>query len=216
MALITDFASLKTAVAQYQWRIGDTEFESAVDGMIQMAGARLNRKLALRVMEADNELTGTIGSRTIPLPADFVEPYGLSLTTFGATTPLRASNAGQMALSEGQGVPSTWIIDGANISLNTLLDQAHTFTLRYRKSFVLSEAVPTNWLLENHPDIYLAAVCTWGGVFMRDQEQATLHKAILEEGLDELQWLESRSIALAPLGVDPALNGRSSFNITNG
>jgi len=216
MALITDFASLKADVAQYGWRTGDTEFESAIDGMIQKAGARLNRKLRLRVMTGDAELTGTSGSRTIALPDDYVEPFGLSLTTFGAPRPLRPSIAGKMALTDAQGTPGAWSIDGGGITLNCLCDQAHTFLFNYRKSFVLSEAAPTNWLLDNHPDIYLAAVCVWGGVFMRDQEEAVKHKAILEEGLEELAWLESRGIALAPLGVDAALVGGSRFNVITG
>ena len=216
MALITDFDSLKAAVAQYGWRTGDTEFEDAVDGMIQMAGARLNRKLTLRVMEEDGELTGTPGSRTIALPADYVEPFGLSLTTSGHSQPLRYYVSGKLPQYDAQGTPNAWSIDGSGISLNCLCDQAHTFQFRYRKSFVLSEAVPTNWLLTNHPDIYLAAVCLWGGVFMRDQEEASKHKSILEEGLEELQWLESRDVALAPLSVDAALLGGSGFNIITG
>lgn len=216
MALITDFDSLKAAVAQYSWRTGDTEFEDAIDGMIQMAGARLNRKLSLRVMDVDATSTGTVGERLIGLPADFHEPIDLKLTTFGEPQELRPTVAGQMSLHDHQGTPTKWCVNAGSLQFDTLLDQAHTFLFRYRKSFVLSEAVTTNWLLTNHPDIYLAAVCLWGGVFMRDQEEAVKHKSILEEGLEELQWQESRSIAIAPLGVDGALVGRSGFNIITG
>lgn len=216
MALITDFTTLKAAAAQYAWRTGDSTFEAEIDGMIQLAGSRLNRKLALRVMEVDASLTGTPGSRSIALPADYVEPFALRLTTFGDACKIQPYVAGQMPLHDSQGSPEGWCIDGTNISLDHLCDQAHTFLFRYRKTFTLSEAAPTNWLLTNHPDIYLAAVCVWGGVFMRDNEEATRHKIILEEGLEELSWQEARSIAIAPLRVDPALVSRSGFNITTG
>ena len=216
MALITDFTTLKSAAAQYAWRTGDSTFEDEIDGMIQLAGSRLNRKLALRVMEVDAALTGSVGSRSIALPADYVEPFALHLTTFGYARKLQPYVAGQMPLRSAQGTPQGWCIDGTNISLDHKCDQAHTFQFRYRKTFTLSEASPTNWLLTNHPDIYLAAVCVWGGVFMRDNEEATRHKIILEEGLEELSWQEARSISIAPLRVDPALVSRSGFNIITG
>lgn len=216
MALITDFASLKTAVAQYAWRTGDTEFEDAVDGMIQMAGSRLNRKLPLRVMDADAALTGTISSRSIALPADFLEPFALRLTTFGNAVPIPASIAGIMPLFDAPSTPAAWCIDGASIALDHPCDVAHTFLFRYRRSYVLSEAVTTNWLLTNHPDLYLAAVCTLGGVFMRDQDEAARMNAMLLEGIEDLTWQESRSVSVAPLTVDPALVARNGFDIVSG
>lgn len=216
MTSITDFASLKTAVGRYAWRTGDAEFENEVDGMIQMAGSRLNRKLPLRVMEGDTTLTGTPGSRAIDLPADYLEPIALSLTTFGEPRPLRASIAGQMALHDSLSSPEAWCIDGQTIALDHLCDQAHTFLFRYRKSYVLSESVTTNWLLDNHPDLYLAAVCTLGGVFMRDQDEAARMNAILLEGIEDLTWQESRSVSVARLGVDAALTARGGFNIITG
>lgn len=216
MALITDFASLKTAVAQYAWRTGDTEFEDAVDGMIQMAGSRLNRKLPLRVMDVDAALTGTISSRSIPLPADFLEPFALRLTTYGDTRPVQPSIAGVMPLLDAPSSPGAWCVDGANISLDHPCDVAHTFLFRYRRSYVLSSVVTTNWLLANHPDLYLAAVCTLGGVFMRDQDEAARMNAILIEGIEDLTWQESRSVSIAPLTVDPALVARNGFDIISG
>lgn len=216
MALITDYASLKTAVSQYAWRTGDVEFEDAIDGMIQMAGSRLNRRLPLRMMDGDAALAGTPGSRLVALPADFLEPFALRLTTFGNTEPVQPSIAGVMPLYDAPGEPRMWAIDASNIALDRPCDIAHTFLLRYRKSYVLSESVPTNWLLTNHPDIYLAAVCTLGGVFMRDESEAARMNAMLSEGIDDLTWLESRSTAIAPLSVDPALTARGGFNIVTG
>jgi hypothetical protein len=216
MAQITNYATLKTAVEKYLNRTGDASLSDEIDGMVQMAGSRLNRKLALRVMQDDAELTGTVGSREIALPDDFVEPYALRLTTFGDATDLKPSLAGKMPLYDSRGVPQAWSVDGANIALDHPCDQAHTFLFRYRKSFVLSEAEDTNWLLTNHPDIYLAAVCVWGGVFMLSDEDAVRFKVILEEGLEELAWQESRSKSIATLSVDPALTSRGRFNIISG
>lgn len=212
---ISTYSDLLTAVAKYSWREGDSEFESSAEDFIALGESRLNRELPLRVMETDAELTGTVGSRDIALPTLYVEPIALHLTTFGTSTRLKPSVAGEMPLNMGNGVPSAWCINGENIQLDTPCDQAHTFTFRYRKSFKLSPSSSTNWLLTNHPDVYLAAALVWGGVFMAAPDLAAPWKIILDEAISEIGWKEARS-RVGTLSVDPALAARSGFNIISG
>lgn len=214
MAIAT-YPDLISAVAKFAWREGDGEFESSAEDFIALAESRLNRELPLRVMETDAALVGTVGSRDMALPALYVEPIALHLTTFGVSTPLKMSVAGEMPMKMSNGTPSAWCINGENIQLDTPCDQAHTFTFRFRKSFSLSPGTPTNWLLTNHPDVYLAAALVWGDVFMKDPEAAAPHKAILEEAIAEIGWKEARS-RTGTLSVDPALAARGGFNIISG
>lgn len=212
---ISTYSDLLTAVAKYAWREGDTEFESSAEDFVRLGESRLNRELQLRVMETDATLTGVPGSRDIALPPLFVEPISLHLTTFGVSTPLKPSVAGDMPLNMSNGVPTAWCINGENIQLNTPCDQAHSFTFRYRQSFSLSASSPTNWLLTNHPDVYLAAALVWGGAFMGAPEMAAPWKIMLDEAIAEIGWKESRSRS-GTLSVDPALVSRTGFNIISG
>lgn len=212
---ITTYAELQDAIIRFPMRTGDAEFTADATTFIQLAESKLNRELALRVMEVDTGLTGTVGSRLMDLPADYVEPIALHLTTFDEWTELRPDVAGDMPLCMTNGIPDAWCVNGASIQLDTPCDQAHTFTFRYRKSFALSDDEPTNWLLTNHPDLYLAGSLFWGGGYMMAPAQATYWKAVLDEALGEVRWKESRS-TLSTLRVDPALAGRGGFNINRG
>lgn len=211
-----NLARLKDEVTKFAMRSGDSEFEDSAGTFISLGEAALNRKLPLREMCVNASLTGVAGSREIPLPSDFFEPFALWLTTHGNHQLLRPAIPETMEPSVSNGEPVAWAVDGGKLVFDAPCDQAHSFVFRYRKTFALSEAEPTNWLLTNHPDVYLAAALVWGGVFMRDTAEAAPWKAILDEAVNDLAWTEARSIAIAPLTVDSALATRGGFNIYTG
>lgn len=214
---IANYTDLQTKLTTYTWRTGDVIFGEETADMVKMAESRLNRVLPLRVGETDVTLAGTVGSRALTLPSNYQEPLRLQRTTGGIFADMAAFVAEDLPVSTANGTPTTYAIDGSMIKLGCPCDQAHTFLLRYRGGLALSEASPTNWLLTNHPDIYLAACCVWGGIFMRDGEQTALFKAMLDEAVNELGWLDARSKSIAPLRVDAGLSApRRSFSITTG
>lgn len=213
---ITTYAELQTKLTTYTWRTGDVQFGNETADMIKMAESRLNRILPLRVTEAEVTLTGTVGSRQLTLPASFQEPLRFQRTTDNLFEDMAPFTIEDLPVSAENGTPLRYAIDGERrIKLECPCDRAHTFLLRYRGRLDL-EATDSNWLLDNHPDVYLAACCVWGGVFMRDREEAGQWKSILDEAVNELSWIESRSKAIAPLRVDPALNIPRQFNIMTG
>lgn len=212
---ITTYAELQTKLTTYTWRTGDVQFGDETADMIKMAESRLNRILPLRATEAEVTLTGTIGSRLLTLPASYQEPLRFQRTTDNLFEDMAAFTIEDLPISAINGAPVRYAIDGNKIKLECPCDRVHTFLLRYRGRLDL-EATDNNWLLDNHPDVYLAACCVWGGVFMRDREEAAQWKAILDEAVSELGWIESRSRSIAPLRVDPALSVPRQFNVLTG
>jgi hypothetical protein len=61
---------------------------------IAMGESRLNRLLDLRMFRADATLTGTVSSRSLTLPTDFVEPIALFVTISGSRVALSPKIAG--------------------------------------------------------------------------------------------------------------------------
>ena len=216
MAALNTYAGLADAVTEFAWRKGDGDFRSQAEAFISLAESRLNRVLQLRVMETNAPLVGVVGSRFIPLPDDYVEPFALRLTTFGDEQSLPVFVASDLPVEIGSGIPCRWCIDGANIGLDVKCDQAHTFLFRYRKAFRLSKEKPTNWLLDNHPDLYLAASLVWGAARGREDEEVTKWATILASGLEEVAHNDAKGVALAPLKVDASLVARDRFNIVRG
>jgi hypothetical protein len=67
--------------------------------------------------------------------------------------------------------------------------------------------------LTNHPDVYLAAVLVWGGVFIQDDPTASRWVSILSNGIPSVRNIIAQG-KRALLSVDPVL--APSRNRSNG
>jgi hypothetical protein len=200
MALITDYTSLKDALEAFQDRT-----DVPVDQAIQLAEARLNR--VLKGVETDATLTGVVGSRSLDITSqNVVYPIALFLNDPTRNTEIELVQRvdGSFPYASIAGYPSNWAIDGTNIDLNCLLDQAYTFRLRYVGRLGLSDANPTNELLTNHPDIYICAAIVWGGLFVADDGIIARYGNPLNQFLAERKRIEEEN-RRGKLTVDPAL-----------
>lgn len=201
MALDT-YANLIAAVQNWMAR---SDLSGNVADWITLAESRLNRVLG--AVEVDQALTGVVDSRTLDVSAySVIAPIALyvadNATSDEREVLQRASGSFEHVASSG--APRFWALDGTSIDLDRPCGSAYTFRFRYRQRFALSNIVTTNWLLTNYPDIYLAATLMWGGGFTDNLNSAATFKAILEEGIPEVQHV----IALSKRGVltvDPAL-----------
>lgn len=116
--------------------------------------------------------------------------------------------AGTYPLIDVSGEPAIWSLDGRSIVFERDMDQDYTFRFRYQERFSLSDDSDTNWLLDQHPDVYLAASIVWGGVFVQDGNYASSFKAVLDETIPKVRSTIAQS-KRGVLTVDPAL---STFN----
>ncbi len=198
---IANYNQLQQAVSTWMGRadvLGDaTDF-------ISLAEARLNREL--NPVEVDASLVGTPGSRTIDISSlAMVEPIALFVEDTGGELRILPRAESTFPHMNIVGLPSIWAIDGASIDFNRPCDQAYNFRFRYNQRFGLSDAAPTNWLLTEHPDVYLAASLMWGGVFTKDGSYAASFKAVLDETIPTIRTAIARK-KRGELTVDPALS----------
>lgn len=198
---ITNYSELKTAVSNWMTR-GDVAGQAA--DYISLAEAALNRELP--AVEIDATLTGVINSRRIDITSqNCVEPIALFLSESGLNeVELVPLVDGTFPYRSASAYPRAWAIDGAGIDFDCPLDQAYPFRFRFRQRFTLSDTSPTNWLLTNHPDVYLSAVLVWGGVFIQDDPTAARWAGILNSALPSVRSSISQS-KRATLLVDNAL-----------
>ena len=205
---ITTYDELKTAIERWAAREGDTQVSGNAADFVTLGESRLNRVLPLRVNHVNTTLTGTASSRALALPSDFVEPIALFLTTFGVQTRLKPLVAGTFEYGTTNGIPSAWCINETNIDLDVPCDRAHTFSFRYRRSFTLSDSAPTNWLLTNHPDAYLAACLVEYFMFDMNEERAAVWQQRFNTAVEEIAEKDARGLAAATLSVDDAIGAR--------
>ena len=204
---ISTYTELKAAVESWLHR---SNLTANVPDFIRLAESRLNRKLRLRAMVSMESLASVIGSRNVTIPAGFLEPLGLWITHETRQEPLRFVASESLPYEIGNGEPKYWTIQGLNLAFERPADQVYTLTLRMYKSFNLSDASPTNWLLTNYPDIYLYGTLLEAAPFMRDKENIGMWKELLAAGLDELIVADGRHKSLSTLSVEPMLAAMGS------
>ena len=142
-----NYSELQTEILAYTERSNQS---AKVPGFIQLAEAKLNRKLS--AVETDTTLTVTVGSRSIDISSlSLIAPITLHIVVGGDEIEVTQKDDGDILYLQANAQPTEYAIDGTNIDFDSPCDQAYSFRFRYRERFALSDASPTNWLLTNHP-----------------------------------------------------------------
>lgn len=158
---LASFSDLKTQIGNWTRHTSWAAGGEAAD-FIVLGEAWLNRTLG--AVETEQALTGTTSSREIDTSSySIVRPLNLFLTTDGDEIRIRPKDYGAMPRFSENSRPGAWAWskNAQKIYLDHPCDQAHTFRLTYRQRFALATTDP-NWLLTNHPDVYLAACLVYG------------------------------------------------------
>ena len=212
---ITNYSELQAAAANWLNRTDLSGSANRIPEFIDLAEARLNRDLKLRTMESDQAVATTIGSRFIALPSGYLEPLALFIERSTGRQPLIFVPS-RMETDTVAAEPEFWTIDSGNIAFERPADQVYSMTFKMLTAFALSDANPTNWLLTNYPDLYLAATLAEGFGFLMDDE-ALKWVARYGQTLSEVNAKEARARSMAQLKTDLLIPRQwRSFDINRG
>ena len=180
---ISTYAELQAAITYWMDR---SDLSGNAEDFITLAEARLNR--LIDAVETNASLTGTVDSRNVDVSAlSIIEPIAIYVTdgVSGDELEVEIVAPGTYAFDDTSDRPGYVALDGDNLVFDRPLDQAYAIRFRYRGRFALSDAAPTNGLLTNHPDVYLAASIMWGGVYIADANKVQGFKILLDEFISE-------------------------------
>ncbi len=185
MAAITTYTELKTAMADWSAR---SDLTTHLDGFIDLTEAALKRtptKQGMGGVRVNKTLaTGTLSTSvaTLDIPADFLEMDRLRLTADTPNATLRFVPSEQLGLYKrtGAGLPSYYTVTsasvgGANdeIEFNVVPDSAYAYELSYWPNVpALGAAQTANWILTNHPELYLSGCMYYLSRFIKDSDEA--------------------------------------------
>ena len=154
MALST-YAELKTTIANWLNRSDLTSEIS--DDFIVLTEADLNAKLRIRQMHA--QTTITIDAETETVPTGFLQVRDFYILSNGAKFPMTFISPAQMdavKASSTTGVPSSYTILGSTFRFAPRPDSTYSGILNYYKKFdPLTSSNTTNYILADHPAVYL-------------------------------------------------------------
>lgn len=166
---LANYTDLQGAVAGWLHREDDDELVARVPDFIALGEARIARQLRLRRMMTTATINTAAASQTVALPADFLQAKRLRLASPDRVLdflPGRAM-AGAYPLAYS-GPPRHYAIEGSNLVLAPVPDAAGQIECVYYARVPALSATPTNWLLLEHPGLYLWSALAEAAPFLRD------------------------------------------------
>lgn len=197
---ITSYSELKTALADWSVR---TNLTAYLDDFIDQAEAffaypplKMDAPGIGGIRANITRATGTLtsGTATLARPSDFLDAYRFRITGDSGSL-LEYVGAEEMTLNTrtGTGRPYYWTVSDV-IELDVAPDSAYPYELSYYPSFAaLSDSNTTNWLLTNHPNVYLSACLYHLWVFAQDYAAADRWMAQYKAGADAVNKSYQRS-----------------------
>ena len=157
MALAT-YSDLLASVAAW---LNRSDLTAVIPDFVTLAEGRIARDLRLRKQVITTTLTTVAGTQTVTLPSDFLEAENLTLSStspagaMSIVTPEILDRKYPDSYVTGQPVVYAFIAD--TIAFGPTPDSAYPVRLDYYQRFPVLSVALTNWLLTNHPSIYLNA-----------------------------------------------------------
>lgn len=198
---ITNYAELQAAAVEWLNR-GD--LNEQVPAFITMATAQFNRELRLREMMTRADATSD--EELVEMPVDFLEVYSLMLAPSGITPPLRYISERESNFLKSQtgglsGPVAAYTIIGNTFELIPPPGGDVDLKLVYYARIPdLSDTLPSNWLLQKAPDLYLYSTCLQAEPYLKNDERLAM-------------WIQLRSAICETLRLETeaALRPRSGF-----
>jgi hypothetical protein len=180
---IANYSDLTQALEDYLDRPALASF---IPQFVANFEALVNRKVRHRKMVASTTLTTSSGSTT--LPTDFIAVVDL----FWSGSPPKAMVEWDDATFENQygqlstGLPSGYLIRGNNILIAPVDDTASRYTLIYYQKIPTLVTGSTNWLLTDHPDIYLTGCLAAAEEFQANPDEGGYWVPARDRLIDDL------------------------------
>lgn len=187
---ISTYAELQTAVANWLDR---SDLTSRIPEFIALAEGRIARKLRIREMETESDVTLVAGTRTAAVPTGFREVRRVYLDSSPVRDLEYISPPDYWAryTSVNTGKPVCFTVEGTNLVFGPIPDAAYTAkVLHYKALDALSSSAHA--VFTANPDVYLYGALLAAEPFLKNDKRVQMWKGLFDEGLMELEMQNSR------------------------
>jgi hypothetical protein len=188
MALST-YSELKASLADWKHRSGLT---GVTPDFIALCEADFNRRL--RIAEMEVGATATFDEGYEDVPSDFLEMREIKVNSSPVRS-LKYMTPQQMTEfypTSGSGTPEFYTLVDHTIRLNTTPDDEVEISY-YAPITALSDDEPTNWMLTNHPDLYLNGAMFYAETYVQNDKRAAGWKALYEMVLKQIDDADKKA-----------------------
>jgi hypothetical protein len=184
---ITNFGTLKTAIAD---TLNRDDLTSVIPSFVRLAEAQFNRKIRSHRQITRGALT--INTQFEALPADWLETIRITMDA----NPIRVLTQISLddlthyrtATDNTTDAPVYFAHTGTDIELFPTPSTSYTSEITYfAKIPALVADGDTNWLLTNHPDLYLYGSLMHTAPYLKDDARLAVWAGLLAQGLTEIE-----------------------------
>ncbi len=190
---ITSYTTLISAVKTYLNRSDISDDQ--VKEFISLAEASFNR--VLRTRNQLTRSTSDVSTQFVTQPTDLLELYNIQLNSDPIVRLEQVSLSAMDALkaaSSTTGKPLYFAITGSDLELYPAPDTSYEIEVIYYATIdPLTTSAETNFLITNHPDLYLFGSLVQAEPFLMNDERIGIWGALLGKGVEELRISDERS-----------------------
>jgi hypothetical protein len=187
---ISTYAELQTAVSNWLDR---SDLTSRIPEFITLAEGRIARKLRIREMETESDVTLVAGTRTAAVPTGFreVRRVYINSTPVKELEYISPQDYWARYMSTNTGKPVVFTVEGTNFLFGPIPDSGYTAKVLHFKAFdALSTG--TNSVFLANPDLYLYGSLLAAEPFLKNDKRVGMWKGMFDEAMMELEMQNSR------------------------
>jgi hypothetical protein len=191
---LANYTGLQSSIADWLHKASNSAFISVIPDIITLAEKRINGDLDARLQDTVSTLATVAGTQTVASPTDVVNIRSLTLQSspnvvLDYLTPDQFNTQYAAGTSEQ---PRAFTIIGTNIYLGPIPDAVYSIQCIYKALVpALSSGSPTNWLLTNYPQVYLAACLVTAARWLRrPKDEIADYEALYVEGIDSVNSVD--------------------------
>lgn len=180
-----DYTWLQATVARW---IRRSDLTADIPNFIQLAELRISGDLTARLQTNVTTLSTTAGAPTVTLPSDLNSVRTLANPNYGTLAYLTPEAFDARYTDQTPGLPRHYTILGSVARLGPAPDAVYALECVYLADVApLASAVGgVNWLITQHPEVYLAATMCEACTFVRDTAQLQIWEAKYEAAVTSL------------------------------
>lgn len=212
---LDNLGDLKTAVAEWLYRTGDTALAARADDFVALFESDFLIDPEMRTAEMSEIDTTPITGAAIGLPGGYLDmirlqvigaPFGTPNQVLDYRTPSQAAVLDATTQSSGIAKDYTVLAGQIFITPQKWAPTGATLEMAYYNFTPLSVAQGgVNWLLSKYPNLYLYGSLMQAAAYIDDNDAVTKWKAGRDEAMSKLQAAErKRKLGAGPLTVRPS------------
>ena len=176
---ISNIVELQAAVAEWMNR---PQLAPKVPDWITLAESRIAKTLRVSRMIASASLPTVIDQRGVDLPAGWLEFKAVTVDG----SPIDYMPADQLYARNASSPNTMYSIEGGQLLLGPIPGAVFNVDIRYYKRLDALENSSTNWLLQDHPDVYLYGALIEGALYVKNQNEAGQWGTLFDKAIAEV------------------------------